>query len=166
MYWCITTICLIVSIKYVSVSQNMIPQRPRELKAKLPLSLFVCFSVFLSFFFVSLCQDDAPGVLHGSPLSVSADPRVAMVPGVARHRHLLPGFRGLQVPARLHEDSWKRPSVSIQPAPHLRGSLLSTTIKNRGSVTQCCAELPGLSTASLSLPPEYLLEIRAAIFTS
>lgn len=107
-------------------------------------------------------QDDASRVLHCSPLPVSADPGIAMVPGVARHRHLLPRLGGLQVPSCLHEDRGKGPPVStpLLPSPPHPSRNLFCFI-NRGSMPLDCAVLPGQGTVSLSL-----LEVKAGSSTS
>lgn len=58
-------------------------------------------------------QDDASGVLHGAALCAPAAGGPALVPGPPGHPHLLPGQRGMEVPADLGQNHRQRLTVRV-----------------------------------------------------
>ena len=57
-------------------------------------------------------QDDASSVLHSPAVCAEAAGGFALVPGSPGHPDLLPGQRGMEIPADFCQDSWQGPTVS------------------------------------------------------
>ena len=56
--------------------------------------------------------DDASGVHYGPTLRAASPGGVTVVSGASLYRHLLPGHRGVELPADLCQDHRQRPTVS------------------------------------------------------
>ena len=64
--------------------------------------------------------DDASGVHYGPALRATSPGGVTVVSGASLYRHLLPGHRGVELPADLRQDHRQRPTVSVTAGGRVR----------------------------------------------